>query len=340
VTERELRDTLRGYAYVAPNFIGFLVFTAFPVLAVAIMAFCSGSFTTHLDPTTGKFSVDAHWCGLDNFSRLWQDLKPGAPLEYSHLLGLVIFSAIFAAFFVLARHRRHDAHPIERASFIVILLIAAIGVAAALGGTLSRSIDQGGELLRASWNTLLLLVAVPLQMAASLGLAMLINRKIRGRVAFRTLLFLPSIASGIALFLVWRWIFNADFGLLNQIFGSLLDVLGGLFHYPGLSHRTDWLGTKELAKPALILMGVWTAMGGTNMVLYLAGLQAIDPTLYEAAEIDGADAWSTFWYVTWPELRPTTFFILTTNLIGGFQIFDQVYIMTGGGPVGATTTIL
>jgi multiple sugar transport system permease protein len=88
------------------------------------------------------------------------------------------------------------------------------------------------------------------------------------------------------------------------------------------------------------MMGVWTAMGGTNMVLYLAGLQGIDPTLYEAAEIDGADAWSTFWHVTWPELRPTTFFILTTNLIGGFQIFDQVYIMTGGGPEGATTTIL
>jgi multiple sugar transport system permease protein len=194
-----LRAALRGYAYLAPNFLGFLVFTAFPVVAVGIMAFFRGSFTTHF--ANGHLEVDAHYCGLDNFLALAHDLRPG------------------------------------------------------------------GELLRASWNTFVLLAAVPLQMAGSLGLAMLLHRKIRGRVVYRTLLFLPSIASGIALFLVWRWIFNADYGLLNAALGT----------------HVDWLGTVRLAKPALILMGVWTAMGGTNMVLFLAGLQGIDPTLYEAA---------------------------------------------------------
>ena len=249
---------LLGYAYIAPNFLGFLVFTLLPVLAVGVMAFYKGSFTTRFDPAAGGLKVAAEYAGVVNFRQLGTEL------------------------------------------------------------------GEGGELRRALWNTSVLLLSVPLQMAASLGLALLINRKIRGRVVFRTLLFLPTIASGIALFLVWRWIFNKDFGLLNDVLGV----------------HVDWLGDPALAKPSLILMGVWTAMGGTNMVLFLAGLQGIDPTLYEAAEIDGAGAWDKFRHVTWPELRPTTFFILTTNLIGGFQIFDQVFIMTGGGPEGATTTIL
>src|SRR5581483_617856 len=134
-------------------------------------------------------------------------------------------------------------------------------------------------------------------------------RKIHGRVVFRTLLFLPTISAGIALFLVWRWLLNADFGLVNQALGWLWEAIG-------LGRHPDWLGSKTLAKPALVAMGVWIAMGGTNMVLYLAGLQGIDPTLYEAAEIDGASTWQRFWHITLPELRPTTFFILTTNLIG------------------------
>jgi multiple sugar transport system permease protein len=265
----------RGYAYIAPNFLGFLVFTALPVLAVGVMAFFQGSFTTRVDPVQGTVTVDARPCGFDNFTHLVKELDPKASPER----------------------------------------------------------PEGGELYRALKNTLVLLLAVPIQMAAALALAMLLNRKIRGRVVYRTLLFLPTIASGIALFLVWRWLYNKDFGLLNAILAPLYHLLD--------TPPPDWLGSKTLAKPALIIMGVWMAMGGTTMVLFLAGLQGIDPTLYEAAEIDGAGAWAKFRHVTWPELRPTTFFILTTNLIGGFQIFDQVYIMCpNGGPEYTTTTIL
>src|SRR5207302_9900228 len=141
-----------------------------------------------------------------------------------------------------------------------------LAIAVAFFDTFGPAVEKGGELLRASWNTLVLLIAVPLQMAGSLGLALLINRKIRGRVVYRTLLFLPSIASGIALFLVWRWIFNRDYGLLNS------------FLEPVIGAKPDWLGSASLAKPAIILMSVWTGMGGTSMVLYLAGPQAIDPT--------------------------------------------------------------
>ncbi|MDF1665552.1 MAG: sugar ABC transporter permease, partial [Planctomycetota bacterium] len=137
--------------------------------------------------------------------------------------------------------------------------------------------------------------------------------------------------TGVAMFLVWRWIFNPNVGLIN----SFLDTLGLIG-----TVRPDWLGDPFLVKPAIILMGICTAMGGTNMILFLAGLQGIDPTLYEAAEIDGAGPWAKFRNITWPQLRPTTFFILTTNLIGGFQMFDQAFVMTNGGPEGSTTTIV
>ena len=189
------------------------------------------------------------------------------------------------------------------------------------------------EFWRSLWNTLFLMLAVPLTMALSLGLALLLHQRVPGRVVFRTLLFLPTVAAGIALYMVWRQIYNPEFGLFNAALDAIgvLDLIGS---------RPDWLGHPTLAKPAVLLMLVWIGMGGTNMVLYLAGLGDIDPSLYEAAEIDGAGRWDRFRHITWPALRPTTFFILTTNLIGAVQIFDQVLIMTAGGPEGATTTIL
>lgn len=191
-----------------------------------------------------------------------------------------------------------------------------------------RALVGDGEFWRSLANTAFFMLAIPITMALSLGLALLINQKVRGQVVYRTLLFLPTVAAGIALYMVWRQIYNPQFGLLN----SLLSLVG--------IEGPDWLGSPGWAKPAILLMLVWMGMGGTNMVLYLAGLQDIDPSLYEAAAIDGAGPAARFRHITWPALRPTTFFILTTNLIGGIQIFDQVLIMTGGGPEGSTATIL
>ncbi|MBI4574719.1 MAG: sugar ABC transporter permease [Planctomycetes bacterium] len=182
--------------------------------------------------------------------------------------------------------------------------------------------------LRSLWNTLVLMSAIPVGMALSLALALLLHQKVRGRVVLRTIFFLPSITSGIALFLLWRWIYNPEFGLVNEALRAL-GVEG-----------PNWLRDAFWAKPALMFMGLWMGIGGHNMVLYLAGLQHIDPTLYQAAELDGAGPWARFRHVTWPSLSTTTFFIFTTNVIGGFQVFDQAYVMTRGGPDGATTTVL
>ncbi|MDY7009563.1 MAG: sugar ABC transporter permease [Planctomycetota bacterium] len=180
----------------------------------------------------------------------------------------------------------------------------------------------------ALFNTAFLMLGIPLSMAASLFLAVMVNKAIRGVVVYRTLYFLPSICSGIGLLLLWRWIYNEDFGLLNVLL-SYVGVKG-----------PDWLGSVAWAKPALIFMGVWTAMGGPSMILYLAALHGVDPTLYEAAEMDGANAWRRFRHITWPMISPTTFFIFIMSIIGGFQgNFDSVYVMTRGGPAGSTVIL-
>ncbi|MDP8262254.1 MAG: sugar ABC transporter permease [Candidatus Ancaeobacter aquaticus] len=180
-------------------------------------------------------------------------------------------------------------------------------------------------------NTFFLMLGIPLNMAASLILAVIMNKKLKGIVIFRTVYFLPSICAGVAIYMLWQWIYNPDFGLLNTLIRKLSF---GIFNGP------EWLTSTAWAKPALILMGVWTTMGGYNMILYLAGLQGIPPELYEAAAIDGASPWQKFRHVTWPMLTPTTFFIFIMSMIAGFQGgFEQAYIMTGGGPAGSTTTI-
>jgi multiple sugar transport system permease protein len=179
------------------------------------------------------------------------------------------------------------------------------------------------------WNTVYLMFSLPVSMAGSLILALALNQKIKGITFFRTVYFLPSITAGIALFMMWKWIYNPDYGLLN-------DLLRNWFKIEGPA----WLSDLTWVKPALIICLTWIGIGGTNMILYIAGLQNIPRDFYEAASIDGASSWQRFWAITWPMLTPTTFFIFIMGLIGGFQgYFDLVYIMTGGGPAGASTPI-
>ena len=184
------------------------------------------------------------------------------------------------------------------------------------------------------WNTVFLMFSIPLCMMASLCLAIALNRKLKGESVFRTLFFLPSICPGVAVAILWLWIFNPDYGMLNNIIYWIGKLLG--FNISG----PLWLNSPGWSKPSLMLMNLWIAIGGFNMILYLAALQGIPRDFYEAAEIDGANAWQQFWAITWPQISPTTFFIAIMSIIGGFQGgFMQAYIMTGGGPGGATTTI-
>ncbi len=183
-------------------------------------------------------------------------------------------------------------------------------------------------------NTLFLMIIIPIEMMVALLLALAMNQKIKGIKVFRILYFLPTITNGVAICLLWAWLYNYDFGLLNGLIMKFSNFLNISFR------GIPWLTSTTWSKPSLMIMGLWIAMGGYNMILFVAALQGVPRELYEAAEIDGADSWHKFWSVTWPMISPTTFFIAIMAVIGGFQGgFMQAYVMTGGGPERSTTTI-
>lgn len=182
--------------------------------------------------------------------------------------------------------------------------------------------------LNALWNSLkFALLSVPSGIAVALAVAVLVNQKLRGMAFFRTAYYLPAITSGVAIAMLWIYVYLPKTGLINTTLGFL-----------GLPNETDFLNQIGWAMPALAFMSVWTGLG-PKMVLFLAGLVGIPQSLYEAAELDGAGKWRTFRSVTLPMLVPTTFFVLVTSTIAALQVFTPVYMMTRGGPDGATDVV-
>ena len=258
-------ESLSGYLFLLPNFLGFLIFTSIPVLASLALSFVKWDMLSW--PPT--------FVGFGNFIKL---------------LGFHITQGKLAA--------------------------------------------NDPFFWKFLGNTLFLMLVIPLQIFGALALAIAMNQKIKGIVAFRTIYFLPTITNGVAICLLWVWIYNPEFGLLN----SAIRGLGNFLHMP--LDGIQWLTSTKWAKPSLMLMGLWIMIGGYNMILYLAALQGIPRDLYDAANIDGASNWHKFWNITWPMISPTTFFIAIMATIGGFQGgFMQAYIMTGGGPAYSTTTL-
>ena len=246
---RRLLNNLTAYSFIAPNFIGFAVFTLGPIIFAFMLAFM------HWD---GSNPIE--FAGLDNFFKLFRDR---------------VFQAAF-------------------------------------------------------WNTIIYTgFTVPLTLACSLGLAILLNQKIFGRNFFRTVAFFPYVASLVAVAVVWNMIFHPEFGPVNMILYSL-----------GVDPKDlpRWAADKNWAMITIIMFSVWKYMG-YFMVIYLAGLQGIAAELYEAADIDGASAWQKFWRITLPQLGPTTFFVSVMLTIQSFKVFDQVYMITQGGP-GTSTLML
>jgi len=166
------------------------------------------------------------------------------------------------------------------------------------------------------------LLSVPLSNAVAIILAMLLNMKVRGLAAYRTIYYLPSITPLVAVAIAWLWIFNPEVGIINWLL-SLIGVRG-----PG------WLADPTWAKPALVIMSIWGV--GAAVVIYLAGLQDAPQELYEAASIDGADELTKVWTIALPMLSPVILFNVVISLIGAFQYFTQIYVMTQGGPTDST----
>jgi multiple sugar transport system permease protein len=167
------------------------------------------------------------------------------------------------------------------------------------------------------------LMFVPGVMVASLVLALAMNQKLRGIKFVRSAIFIPVVTSMVAVSIVWVWLLSKDFGLINMVLRTLgLPAIG-------------WLTNESTALPSIAVVGIWKAMG-YNAIILLAALQGVPRILYEAADIDGANNWAKFWNITLPMIAPSIVFVTITSMIGAFQVFDQAFIMTSGGPGDAT----
>jgi multiple sugar transport system permease protein len=265
----EKAEAYAGYAFISPWTIGFIIFTAGPMLASILLSFCQYDI---LHPVK--------WVGVDNYASL------------------------------LKFNRAH-------------------------GG-----IEASDPLFwKSLWNTVFMVFAVPLGMAVGLGVAMLLNAKVKGMSFYRTVFYLPAIVPIVASAILWIWVLHPEFGLLNATLKPFYTMLKGFPLLPQFVRDKlppAWLQEPLWAKPALILMGLWGA--GSGMLIWLAGLKGIPTQLYEAAEMDGASQYRQFWSVTFPMLSPYIFFNLIMGIIGTFQIFDRAFVMTDGnfGPVDAT----
>jgi multiple sugar transport system permease protein len=178
---------------------------------------------------------------------------------------------------------------------------------------------------KATWNTVVYtFFTVPFSMAIAVVVAVLLNQKLRLRAAYRAAFFLPQVTATVAIAMVWLWMYNPQYGLLN-----------GLLSFFGLPSKA-WLADPSWALWAVIAVGIWQGIG-LKMLIYLAALQNIDGDLYEAASIDGASRIRQFFSITLPMLKPATFFVFVVSIIGAFQVFELVYVLTDGGPANATT---
>ena len=242
-TRRRLKQTVEGYLFILPWIVGFIVFTAGPILASFVLSFYKWSLIR-----------PPRWIGLENYVNM------------------------FAS------------DPLFRQSLRVTLIYVV--------------------------------VAVPLQLAFALFLALLLNQKVRLIPLFRTVFYLPSQVSAVAVAVIFLWIYHPELGLVNDLL-SKVGITG-----------PAWLISEQWALPALIGMSLWSVGGA--MIILLAGLQDVPPHLYETAALDGAGEWAKFRYITLPMLSPVIFFDLVLGIIGGFQYFAQAYVMTRGGPLNAT----
>lgn len=177
------------------------------------------------------------------------------------------------------------------------------------------------------WNTAVYTFwTVPVSMAISLVIAFILNQKLRMRAWYRAAFFLPHVTATVAIAMVWMWMYNNEFGLFNAFLES--------FGIKGI----NWLGDPNWSMFSVVLLGIWKGIG-QKMIIYLAALQGIPNQLYEASKIDGANAFQQFMRITVPMLTAATFFIFVISLIDSFQVFEQIYVMTGGGPINSTTVM-
>lgn len=243
---------------------------------------------------------------------VWRNTAVGVSFLLPNLIGFAVFTMV----------------PVGVLFYLAFTNWNVFGVAQWVGIANFKRMMSDQSFWTALENTLYYTAAhIPLTLGASLGLALLLNRKLRGVAFFRTVAFFPYITSIVAAAQVWNMLFSPQYGPIDDVLR-----LVGISHPPGWTVSTSW------SMPAVILVGTWREMG-YYMLIFLAGLQTIPAQLYEAAKVDGASAWQRFRNVTVPSLRPTTFFVTVMLTIGSFKVFDLILVLTNGGP-GQSTLVL
>ena len=240
----------------------------------------------------------------------WGDIGKGLAFLSPWLVGFTLFTIT----------------PIILSAWFSLCDYSLLGSAMPIGLDNYRALIHDQWFWNAMWNTgRYALMALPAGMFVSLGLALLLNRPIRGQSVYRTLIFLPTLVPVAATAMIWLWLFNTKLGLLNYVLAFLhIDPI-------------PWLTNPSVALPAMAFMSLWGV--GHTVVIYLAGLQDVPADLYEAAELDGATGWRRLWHVTIPMISPVIFFNLIMAIIGVFRVFEIPLIMTNGGPARATQFI-
>jgi multiple sugar transport system permease protein len=299
-------DGLRAWMLFAPALAGISLFVVLPFLLSAVLSFTNQRFVS---PTPAELVGTANYERLLSLSTIVLDpigySETGEP-EYPRVRSVIRANPSLVGFS-------------EWFSFDVVGKRIAI---LATDPVFWRSLLN---------NFYFSIMVVPIQCGIALALALMVNQNLRGSRIFRTIFFSPVVTSMAVIAVVWIFLYNPQFGLINRM---LQWITGGLFGNP------NWLGEQHLAMPAILIMSVWQG-AGFQMVLFLAGLQNIPVSLYEAAEIDGASRLQKFWYVTLPGLRNATTFVIITTTISSFRLFTQVDVMTQGGPINnATSTVV
>lgn len=251
--------------------------------------------------------------GDDPVKRTWRNRLVAYGFLLPNFVGFVVFTLVPVASALLLSFMRWDSYnPVTFA-----------------GLRNFQTLLRDGTFRIALWNTLYYTgVTVPLTVVVALALALALHRGLVGLPAFRAIHFFPHIASTVAVAVVWQFLYHPDMGPINLFLKAV-----------GVDAPPRWMASVAWAMPAVILMSVWKS-AGYYMVMFLAGLQAIPGYLYDAATIDGAGGWARFRYITLPLLTPTLFFVIVINLINSFKVFDQIFIMTRGGPGRATTVLV
>lgn len=314
-SNRARRDTIQAYLFLVPFLVIYIIFVIYPVIQAAYMSLYNWDL---LAPHLSKFT------GLENYVTMMGG--SGITWSATHLLGWRLLGLGAMALVIWAAIRGSIKK--QAAIWLSVALVAFFGILLGVNAQGPDSQLNDATFWTSFGNTLeFVIYSTPLIVGLGLLLAILLNEASRIASFFRTLYFAPYVFSVAVLTLIWGFLLNPQRGILAAFLSNF-----------GIE-PISWLTDPQLAMPAIVLTTLWWTVG-FNMVLFLAGLQDIDPSLYEAATLDGAGVWAKFRHITIPGLQRTTLLVIILQVIASFQIFGQVYIMTRGGPGGTTRVLI